>query len=118
MVERTTVEGRAGYTLTDAGEEPVLEPAPGETPLWSRLRVTALYQATTDPLPILAMLSALPGGPRPDTIAIERLEDRGVLEPAAARGRAASELPRAALDLLQELERLFDEFCEFDRHRN
>lgn len=69
--------GALSVTLTDAGEEPVLEPAPGETPLWPRLRVTALYGVETDPLPILALLSALPGGgPRPDTVAVERLEDR------------------------------------------
>ena len=69
--------GALSVTLTDAGEEPVLEPAPGETPLWPRLRVTALYDVETDPLTILALLSALPGGgPRPDTVVVERLEDR------------------------------------------
>ena len=30
--------GALSVTLTDAGDEPVLEPAPGETPLWSDVR--------------------------------------------------------------------------------
>lgn len=35
--------GACSITLTDAGDEPVLEPAPGETPLWPRMRITGLY---------------------------------------------------------------------------
>lgn len=68
--------GALAVTLTDAGDVPVLEPGPGETPLWPRLRVTALYDERTDPLPLLALIGGLPGGPRPDEVAIELLEDR------------------------------------------
>jgi ribosomal protein L11 methyltransferase len=42
---------RAGalvVTLEDAGDQPVLEPAPGETPLWAHTRVTGLFDAQTD----------------------------------------------------------------------
>lgn len=39
--------GALAVTLQDAGAEPVLEPAPGETPLWSRTRVTGLFDART-----------------------------------------------------------------------
>jgi ribosomal protein L11 methyltransferase len=35
--------GALSVTLTDAGDEPVLEPAPGETPLWKDTMVTALF---------------------------------------------------------------------------
>lgn len=40
--------GAHSVTLTDAGDEPVLEPAPGETPLWNDTKVTALFDADTD----------------------------------------------------------------------
>ena len=35
--------GACSVTLSDAGDEPVLEPGPGETPLWSNTRVTGLF---------------------------------------------------------------------------
>jgi len=40
--------GAHSITLTDAGDEPVLEPAPGETPLWRDTKVTALFDADAD----------------------------------------------------------------------
>ena len=40
--------GAQSVTLTDAGDNPVLEPAPGETPLWTDTRATALFTAETD----------------------------------------------------------------------
>ena len=40
--------GAEAVTLTDAGDDPVLEPAPGETPLWPSTRITALLPAGTD----------------------------------------------------------------------
>lgn len=40
--------GAQSVTLTDAGDNPVLEPAPGETPLWTDTRVTALFTAEAD----------------------------------------------------------------------
>ncbi len=40
--------GALAVTLTDAGGQPVLEPAPGETPLWAHTRVTGLFDAQTD----------------------------------------------------------------------
>ncbi len=35
-------------TLQDAGEHPILEPGPGETPLWPSTRVTGLFSPYTD----------------------------------------------------------------------
>jgi ribosomal protein L11 methyltransferase len=35
--------GAVAVTLQDGADDPVLEPLPGETPLWSRTRVTGLY---------------------------------------------------------------------------
>lgn len=40
--------GAQSVTLTDAGDNPVLEPAPGETPLWANTRITALFDAHAD----------------------------------------------------------------------
>jgi len=37
--------GAAAVTLEDAGDVPVLEPAPGETPLWPRVMLTALFDS-------------------------------------------------------------------------
>jgi ribosomal protein L11 methyltransferase len=41
--------GAVAVTLGDAGDEPMLEPAPGETPLWQATRVTGLFAGDTDP---------------------------------------------------------------------
>ena len=40
--------GAQSVTLTDAGDDPVLEPAPGATPLWRDTRITALFAADAD----------------------------------------------------------------------
>jgi ribosomal protein L11 methyltransferase len=36
--------GALAVTIDDAGDEPILEPAPDTTPLWRRVRITALYE--------------------------------------------------------------------------
>lgn len=40
--------GAVSITLGDAGDEPMLEPGPGETPLWQATRVTGLFSGDTD----------------------------------------------------------------------
>ena len=40
--------GALSITLSDAGDKPVLEPGPGETPLWRDTRITALFDADAD----------------------------------------------------------------------
>jgi len=45
--------GAHSVTLTDGGNQPVLEPAPGETPLWGNTRMTGLF-ATDAKLDALA----------------------------------------------------------------
>jgi ribosomal protein L11 methyltransferase len=40
--------GAHAITLSDAGDEPVLEPGPGETPLWSSVRITGLFSPDAD----------------------------------------------------------------------
>ena len=66
--------GALSVTATDAGDEPLLEPAPGETPLWQRVRVTALMDAGTDCAALSAELQAACSVPAQD-ITIETLDD-------------------------------------------
>ena len=50
--------GAVSITLRDAADRPVLEPAPGEMPLWPTLRITGLFPAKADLLALLAGLQA------------------------------------------------------------
>jgi ribosomal protein L11 methyltransferase len=67
--------GALSVSLADAGDEPLLEPKPGETPLWRSLRVAALFPAVVDPRMAAATLEAVLGLP-PGCIAVEFVEDR------------------------------------------
>ena len=40
--------GAQAITLCDAGDSPVLEPGPGETPLWNEVRITGLFPVSAD----------------------------------------------------------------------
>ncbi len=40
--------GAHAVTLTDAGDEPLLEPGPGETPLWTSTRISGLFAADAE----------------------------------------------------------------------
>ena len=40
--------GAQSITYTDAGDKPVLEPAPGETPMWNDMRIAGLFTPDTD----------------------------------------------------------------------
>ena len=56
LEQRLLTAGALAVTLQDAEDAPVLEPAPGETPLWPRVRLTGLFAGTEDPLQLLAEL--------------------------------------------------------------
>lgn len=61
---------------TDAEDHPVLEPAPGETPLWPRTRTQGLFAEDTDLAPVIASLRAeLPDGATAE-FSEELIEDR------------------------------------------
>jgi ribosomal protein L11 methyltransferase len=51
--------GAHSVTLEDAADDPVLEPAPGETPLWPAVRLRALFEPDADRDAILAGIMAL-----------------------------------------------------------
>ena len=40
--------GACSVTFSDAGDTPVLEPAPGETPFWGETRITGLFESDAD----------------------------------------------------------------------
>lgn len=68
--------GAQAVTLQDAGDDAVLEPAPGETPLWSDTSITGLFDAQTDLEPMkqeLCDVFSLTSLPRSH---VELLEDR------------------------------------------
>ncbi len=48
--------GAQSLTVTDAGDVPVLEPGPGETPLWPHVELAALFPLDTD---VAALRTAL-----------------------------------------------------------
>ena len=45
--------GALSVTLEDEADQPLLEPDPGETPLWDRVRLTALFAGAEDLTPLL-----------------------------------------------------------------
>ena len=59
--------GARSVTFTDAGDRPVLEPGPGETPLWHRTRITALFEPGADMAGLAADLQ--------ESLALQELPD-------------------------------------------
>ena len=47
-------QGALAVTLEDNADEPLLEPGPGETPLWQNIKLVALFETGLDPSQILA----------------------------------------------------------------
>lgn len=77
LAEAVLVElGAVSVTLSDAGDNPVLEPGPGETPLWASTRLTALFDATLDLENIAATLRSRLAPDSPLQFRIEALADR------------------------------------------
>ncbi len=48
--------GAASVSLADAGDDPILEPAPYETPLWPDVEIRALFAPSTDLERVRALL--------------------------------------------------------------
>ncbi|MDH3586530.1 MAG: 50S ribosomal protein L11 methyltransferase [Gammaproteobacteria bacterium] len=68
--------GAQSVTFSDAGDVPVLEPGPGETPLWNNTRITGLFDPGVDMAAVLADLrSSLALDQLPDH-RLETLADR------------------------------------------
>lgn len=67
--------GAASVTLEDNADQPILEPALGETPLWDQVRLTGLYDAEVDTDAILRRLADAWGQALPEHH-WEQLEDK------------------------------------------
>ncbi len=67
--------GALSVTILDAADEPLLEPLPGETPLWKSTRVVALFESGTDPLPLQQTLRDMLELPALQ-LQVEQLDDR------------------------------------------
>jgi ribosomal protein L11 methyltransferase len=67
--------GAMSITLEDAADDPVLEPAPGATPLWPCVRIKALFDASMSPDDVGAALRAEAPQPLP-ALAFEAIVDR------------------------------------------
>ena len=68
--------GACSVTLTDAGDDPVLEPGPGETPLWANTRITGLFEGDADLDDLPARLQQALGIPALPAWRLEDLADR------------------------------------------
>ncbi len=77
LIEALLLElGALSVTFTDGADNPVLEPGPGETPLWADTLVTGLFAGDTD---LDALINALRDQLGTDALnghRIEELEDR------------------------------------------
>ena len=67
--------GAVSVTLQDNADQPILEPALGETPLWDHTRITGLFDAAIDPRSIGTQIEALCNVP-PRQQRWEQLEDK------------------------------------------
>lgn len=67
--------GAIALSLTDAADDPVLEPGPGEMRMWREVRLLALFEHGADPRMLAAVLTAVLGLPD-RAIRIEHLADR------------------------------------------
>jgi len=68
--------GALSVTYTDAADQPLLEPAPGETPIWQQVRLLGLFNDDTLPEQILLQLCVELNLARPPQHQFELLEDR------------------------------------------
>lgn len=68
--------GAVSLTYEDAEDNPILEPLPGETPLWQALIVSALFDAETDTQHIIDLLAYQPWQSCVQSPRFEQLEDK------------------------------------------
>lgn len=73
--EALLAAGALSITLQDAADNPVLEPAPGTTPLWPSVQIKALFAAAADRDVIAALLKAELAQPLP-ALSFESIADR------------------------------------------
>ena len=68
--------GALSVTFVDAADQPLFEPDPGTTPLWSATRVTALFDADVELVPLKQQLADTYGAAVLDRLVDETLHDQ------------------------------------------
>ena len=68
--------GALAITLEDDEDHPVLEPGPGETPLWPSVHVRGLFESGIDRQHALAVLKTVPGSERPGNVRWREVGDQ------------------------------------------
>lgn len=68
--------GALSITLQDDADHPVLEPGPGETPLWPVVQLCGLFESGIDRACVLDGLAAVPGAHHPGAIRWREVDDR------------------------------------------
>lgn len=68
--------GALSVTYCDAADQPLLEPAAGETPLWNQILMVGLYPGETDTTQLQQQLCQLLDTDKLNGLAINPLEDR------------------------------------------
>lgn len=68
--------GALAITLDDAADEPMLEPGPGETPLWQATRVSGLFPGGIDTDALRSALNQALGVDAGQNLKLEHLRDR------------------------------------------
>jgi ribosomal protein L11 methyltransferase len=68
--------GALAVTLLDAEDHPIFEPAPGETPLWPEIALSALFEPDRDRAGLVHVLTDLVPDLSPDHVAFRTVEDQ------------------------------------------
>jgi len=68
--------GALSVTLLDAEDHPIFEPAPGETPLWPHIAMSALFDADSDRVGLVHALTELVPDLAPERITFRVVEDQ------------------------------------------
>ena len=68
--------GALAVTLLDAEDTPIFEPAPGETPLWPQIAMSALFDADSDRVGLVHALTELVPDLAPERISFRAIEDQ------------------------------------------
>ena len=67
--------GALAVTLLDAEDHPIFEPAPGETPLWPQIALSALFEEGSDRVGLVHALTELVPDLAPERIGLRIVED-------------------------------------------
>jgi ribosomal protein L11 methyltransferase len=68
--------GALAMTLLDAEDHPIFEPAPGETPMWPQIAMSALFDAASDRAGLVHVLTELVSDLAPEQIGFRIVEDQ------------------------------------------